>query len=65
MYITLAYTRGCTHASYRYVVVVISLQKDLPFVATESHQHVVHGHALVDLDDVSNSIHWERIPSLP
>lgn len=37
----------------------------LPFVATENHQHVEHGHALMDLDDVSSSIRWERTPSLP
>lgn len=35
----------------------------LPFAAKAYHRYGKHGHALLDLDDVSSNIHLEQIPS--
>lgn len=55
----------CWHTSGRMQPQMYCIRNGLPFVATENHRRVEHGHALMDLDDVSNSIRWERTPSLP
>lgn len=39
-----------------------NLMKIIPVVAKSFHQRVVHGHALLDLDDVSSTIHLGQIP---